>query len=165
MILDSTKAGILANSYSSVEEAEDYFENTYGKSYWLDLEDREKEALLIMATRMIDRLRVIYPSMTETQKLKFPVNTSGRTDKEGRLLGDGYDRVKEATMLQADYIYQYSDELDQAKENRIQQTTDKQIGTASVKQTMNGFNPMATISPEAIAVLNPYIDLTVKAQR
>jgi len=165
MDIDSTKAGTQANSYSSAEEADDYLESTYGKEYWKDLTDQEKESLLITATRAIERLRVKYPSTTETQKLKFPVNTFNRTDQESRPLGDGYDKVKEATILQADYIYQHADELEQAKQNRIQQITDEQIGPLSVKQTMNGLNPMAVLSPEAIMILKPYIDLTVKAQR
>lgn len=164
MTIDSTKAGTQSNSYSSIDDADDYFESTYGKTYWKDLTDTEKEALLITATRAIERLRVKYPSISETQRLKFPVNTFNRTDQESRPLGDGYDKVKEATILQADYLYHHSDELEQAKENRIQQTTDKQIGS-SVKQTMNGLNPMTLLSPEAITILNPYIDMTVKAQR
>ena len=97
MTIDSTKAGTQSNSYSSINDADDYFESTYGKTYWKDLTDQEKEALLITATRAIERLRVKYPSISETQRLKFPVNTFNRTDQESRPLGDGYDKVKEAT--------------------------------------------------------------------
>lgn len=163
MELDSTKAGPTANSYADTDQADDYLESLYGADEWAGLTDDQKEALLITATRDINGLFVMFPSATNAQALKFPVNSYNRTDKEGRLLGDGYDKATEATIIQAYYLLQHSDELQEAEANRIQGVTSEKIGQAS--QSSSGYNPMAMISPVALRILSPYLGMAVKAAR
>lgn len=163
MELDATKAGPEANSYADVDQADDYMESVYGAEEWSSLTDTEKDQLLQTATKTIDRLFVMFPSTTETQTLKFPVNTFNRTDRESRPLGDGYDKAQEATIQQAWYLYQHSDELQETEGNRIQGVTGQKIG--QVSRTSSGFNPLATIAAEVWTILNPYLSTSVKATR
>jgi hypothetical protein len=161
--INSTKAGVSQNSYASTDDADDYLEGIYDSGDWFELTDTQKESLLMMATKSIDRLRVIFPSTTTTQALKFPVSTYSRTDQEGRTLGDGYAQAQGAAILQAFYRMKWDDEIREAEGNRIQGITATTI--PMLDRSFNGFNPMATMAPEAFQVLSPYIDLTVRAVR
>lgn len=152
--MDATKAGTNSDSYATIDEADLYLETQYGADSWALLTDDQKEAALITATRCIDRLRVKHPKSVDTQKLKFPVQATN----------DGFDEAREATIIQGHFLNHFSDELQEAEENRIQGIKNKTIGS-SLSQSMNGLNPVATMASEALNILGPYIDLTLRATR
>lgn len=147
---------MINETYATDIEADDYLEYTLGTESWFELTDAQKESLLITATRQLERLRHRYSSAMTTQALKFPVNTDDTID-------NGLDQAKEATILQALYLHQHADELSQAEQGRIQGIKTQTLG--KMGQTATGHNPMAMFSPAAIQILNPYIDLTIRAVR
>ena len=155
------KAGAWANSYASIEDADDYLESPFGVEDWTSLSGAEKEALLATATRQIDRLRVKYPSCTTTQRLKFPLETGRLNDKEGRLIGDGFNQAKKATILQALYLYRCDDEFRVAEANRMQRVISQKIGQ-NVRRVWNGYNSVTQFSPETIQILSSYIDTELR---
>jgi len=64
------------NSYTSVEEADDYFSTQYG-SKWEKISnlENEKSKLLISASRLIDIERISGISTFPSQTMLFPINT------------------------------------------------------------------------------------------
>lgn len=159
MTIKDTKGGADSNSYASTQNVDTYIATAYSfdASLWDELLSDRQEAALITATKTINRLKVKYPKVTDTQALKFPVTTNDTT------LGDGFEQAQEAAILQALYLVQNSDAIQEAQANRIEGMTQQTMG--KISQTMNGMNPMAMITPEALQILSPYIDLTVKAVR
>lgn len=74
MALDATVGGPTANSYVTRAEAVAYFAERLHTDAWTALSDTEKDASLIMATRLIDRLLCFEgTSATTTQALRFPM--------------------------------------------------------------------------------------------
>lgn len=74
MALDATVGGPTANSYATRDEAVAYFADRLYASAWTALSDEEKDASLIMATRLIDRLVCFLgESASTTQALRFPM--------------------------------------------------------------------------------------------
>jgi hypothetical protein len=96
-------------SYANPLEADNYLVNTHGAEDWFLLNEAKKEALLITATKQIDQLRFKYFSSTTMQALKCPLRTM---DSE---LGDGLDQAKQATIIQAYFLLQYDEQIQEAK--------------------------------------------------
>jgi len=73
MALVATAGAVDANSYSTMTEAEDYFENRLHRSNWDDANSNDQEAALLMATGLLDRLCDWDGSKpNDTQALRWP---------------------------------------------------------------------------------------------
>lgn len=72
-VFDPSVGTLTANSYISVEEANDYFAARLGTDYWDALNKAKKQSVLVMSTRRIDRERFggIKTHYTE-QSLQWP---------------------------------------------------------------------------------------------
>jgi|GEM_PF-2365694 len=81
MTLDATPAGPAADSYVTLDQADQYFEADYDfAAVWTALSEEDKARLLISAARTIDRLRYQGRPYDETtpQALQFPRIIGGR---------------------------------------------------------------------------------------
>ena len=73
MALVATAGAVNANSYSTMTEAEDYMENRLHKSDWTDATDNDREAALLWATALLDRLcNWDGAKASDTQALRWP---------------------------------------------------------------------------------------------
>jgi hypothetical protein len=73
MALVSTAGAANANSYSTMTEAEDYMENRLHISNWTGANDNDREAALLWATALLDRLCNWDGSKaSDTQALRWP---------------------------------------------------------------------------------------------
>ena len=85
IVIDATAAGASSNSYTTLADAETYFESRLHKSDWTSASDADKNIAIVWATRLLDELidweGYIY---TTTQALRWP--RSGVTDSDGELL-------------------------------------------------------------------------------
>ena len=142
-------------SYANTLEADNYLVHTHGADDWFLLNDVKKEALLVTATKQIDRLQFKYFSSTTVQLLKCPLRTM---DSE---LGDGIDQAKEATILQAYFLLQYDEEIQEANDNRIHGF--KEYTTSRLSGAISGSNSMTAISPAVIQLMGPFIDIKLRA--
>lgn len=85
-MIDTTVAGSAANSYATIEEADDYLETTgYTLSGWTALSDNAKERILLIACHVMETFPVKgssaqeayygstgWPEEYDPQRLKFP---------------------------------------------------------------------------------------------
>ena len=73
MALDATAGGVNSNSYSTFSEAEDYIEMRLHSDNWDDSNDDDREAGLMMATALLDRLcNWDGAKASDTQFLRWP---------------------------------------------------------------------------------------------
>ena len=149
----ATKSSPTANSYATIDEADDFFELEYGADEWINLTDDTKEKLLTTATRMIDQLSPVYSKADDTQALNFPADN---TD-------DGFTQAKQACIMQAFYLFQNADEIQEAQANRIQGLITESIGPVS--RQISGFNSFGKYAPGVLGLLKNHIDLTATSQR
>ena len=154
---NSIKGCIAANSYASVEQADDYFDLEFGADDWFGLEDAAKEKLLVTATRMIDKLKPIYGKLSSDQALNFPMKTYGGT------LGDGFEQAKQACIQQAYYLLHSHEMLNEAVQGNIIGLKADSFGKTS--KTVNGYNAFAKFSPGILSILSSYIDLSLRVSR
>lgn len=87
MPFDSTPGGASANSFLSVEEAESIAAQHPFADAWIDIPETadgliEKQALLIEATKQLNRLCYLGSAVSSTQALQFP--------RDGLLTRNGY---------------------------------------------------------------------------
>lgn len=69
---NSTSGDAAANSYSSVEDADNYFGGRYPNDYWTSLSSTDKQKVLATATRRLDAEMYSGRQTTNTQRLQFP---------------------------------------------------------------------------------------------
>ncbi len=156
--LDATKGAATANSYATVEEADSYFESTFGAEEWADILPADKQKLLITATRMIDDLTTLYSSLDPAQALNFPLDNTSGDDA-----GDGFDEAKLATIIQAFYVHQNIGEITEGQRQSIQGTSFERIGPTA--KSVTGFNPFRRFDGKVLSLLAHYIDIAFKASR
>ena len=77
--------GIEYPTYATVEEADDYFNASFGAS-WEEINDYDKEKLLISATRSIDKGEYRGQKVEESQLLEFPRIINGKETSETILM-------------------------------------------------------------------------------
>lgn len=151
----ATKGDAAANSYATTDEAEAYFDDLYGADEWSSLDEDSQMRLLLTATKQIDRLKMIFDKATATQALKFPAGNSG-TD-------DGFDRAKEACILQAYFLLKNNDAIQEGYNLAIQGL--KSEGLSSVSRSITGFNTLRRFHPDVLKLLAGFIDLEFKTYR
>lgn len=155
--VDATKSGASANAYMDDVDSLDYIDEMYGTEEWALLGEDDRERLLITATRMIDRLTITYDKADPAQALKFPItNPSDGTD-------DGWAAVQEATMLQALYLMNNHDAIQEAQNIGIQGVKSESL--SSVSKTTTGYNMFRRWHPDVLRILAKYIDMEFKTYR
>ena len=60
------------NSYITLTEADEYFDQRYGSTTWFDTADIDKEAALVSATQLLETLQFNGYAATTTQLLSWP---------------------------------------------------------------------------------------------
>lgn len=97
-----------ANSYVTVEEADDYLSIKSNSDDWIALADGDKENYLMWATRLLDQ-RGVFPNTTpsdpDNQDLRWPRMYA--YDRDGEAIPDDVipDQIKEATIEIAFNLY------------------------------------------------------------
>lgn len=107
-----------ANSYVSVEEAEDYFAIDPNATAFLDLDDTNTEAYLAWASRLLDQKTKWRGSKTvETSGLRWP--RVYVIDKDGNTIGRNVvpKAVKDATCELARFLMDYNPAVGQGGDN------------------------------------------------
>lgn len=72
-------------TYATVEQADEYFQASYG-SEWENLDDEDKEKLLVTATRSIDKSEYRGKKADEEQPLQFPRIINGKLTDDDLLM-------------------------------------------------------------------------------
>lgn len=72
-------------TYATVEQADEYFQASYG-SEWENLDDDTKEKLLVTATRSIDKSEYRGKKVDEKQPLQFPRIINGKLTDDDLLM-------------------------------------------------------------------------------
>lgn len=151
--LNAKKGDKDANSYATVEAADDYLDMIYGADEWATLDDDDKARLLITATKMIDRLSINttdYGSYSSTQALNFPL-----ADAAGAEVG--FAKATEAAIIQAFYLYLNQDTISEGKTMAVQGIKSETIGPTN--KTITGFNPFRKFDGQVFILLKDYLDL------
>jgi hypothetical protein len=161
-VFDATKGGINATSYATVDEADEYFEFEYGAE-WANIDDDDKEKLLVKATRMIDQFKCLYDKSSLTQALKFPCETAGYYDSDGNALSDGFAQAKQACIHQAHHLYRLNDTILEARDGMMQGAKSESIGPVS--KSMTGHNPFIKYAPGFLGLLADFVDMDVRTYR
>lgn len=73
-VLDATPNGAAANSYLTMEEADERLNEFPNRLKWDELDPDDRKVLLFQGTRLIDRYRSTPPREKETQRLAFPTS-------------------------------------------------------------------------------------------
>ena len=164
MTLTATKSASAADSYISVSGADAYFDDHFGYEAWTAIKVVEKkEQLLRLATKQIDQLPNKYHKLVSTQSLRFPVTYGNSDESINDYWNDGFEIAQEACCIQAFYIYQIHETLEQAKFNRALGTTSESMAGAS--NSFSGFNSMAKYDPETLRLLRVFRNTVVKIKR
>lgn len=156
-IFDATKGGPAANAYATIDEADEYFELDYTAQDWAALEDEQKEKLLVTASRQIDWMQAKYNKLDTSQALKFPMTTN-QPD-----IGDGFAQAREASIRQAFYLFQYQEDIEQARTGMIQGVKSESLG--QMQRTITGFNPFSFWAPGVLQILSPFVTLEIRGHR
>lgn len=150
-LIVAEKDSLVANSYATLEEADLYIDDMMDDGGWSALDDDEKTRALFVASKMIDKLRVSYPRITEGRTLKFPVQFDG---------DDGFDAAKEACIIQSVYLVKYANQIDYAMRGSIT----GMIGEAYSETNVNrkpSFNAFKKYAPEIYSILSKFINMSV----
>lgn len=103
------------NSYSTVAEAELYFEDRINATAWVNADDISKAQALIMATTMLDGLDWSGAATDSSQSLAFPRNVEYFDPRLGVTVSSADaipDRIIKATFEQAIHLLNNDDLLD-----------------------------------------------------
>ena len=149
--IDATKGGEHANSYVTLEAANETMIALYGWEEWVTLDDEDKKRLLMQATMQIDMLPIAYGRESTSQALAFPT------------VKDGFARAKRAAVHQALYLLRNLDAFREAENMALVGVTSESTGPLS--RSMAGFNPMKLYSPAVYKELSEYVDYDMKIHR
>lgn len=132
MELVATPGAADANSYLTLDEADELMESYAQFDRWDELEEAAQKALLVRGTRVIDRYQVWGPPQTAGQKLKFP--------RAGDGAGEIPDGVKLALLEFVDYVLEGS--LEPLKKLQAEGVT-----SASILGQNSGFEKDSSLLP------------------
>jgi hypothetical protein len=156
--LITTQGATDANSYASVAEADAYFNDLYGAGDWATATADDKKRLLLLATKMVDKLNVTYRKADDAQRLKFPIkNNYGNIE--------GFPEAKEATIIQAYYLLRNFESIQSTSDEAIQNISGQTLGKVQITKTAPGINPYRKYDSEVYQLLKKWIDLTVGLSR
>jgi len=152
--LVATKGGETSNCYCTLNETDEYLDNLYGAEEWAELDDNTKRRLILTATRQIDGFKTKLGKLASTQLRNFPVNDTG---------DDGFAQAKEANIIQALFIFQTSDTVNEARIGGIQGVSSETIGPTN--KSVIGFNQYRMMHPNVFSLLAPYVEFVPKLKR
>lgn len=153
MALDATIGGVTANSYVTVEEADDYFLDRSNATAW-DA-STQKDQLLITASRLLDwQLQFKGNKTSELQAMQFP-----RTGVE---LPSGYsvpsDTIPTEVKFAVFELALASMETDRAADNPLAGLNEVKAGPLTIKTASQNDNPRTPVVPDFIrSMLSGYI--------
>ena len=145
----------MGNTYATIDEANDYLGKTQHSEIWGKISDIRKEILLTESTKQIDRLKFKYFSLTIGQLLKCPLRTSDEN------LGDGFVQAKEASIIQACYMGKFDEKIRDSSGKVLWGTPNQTLN--KVWNSKDIYAMMSTISPQAIRIMAPFLDMKLKA--
>lgn len=157
--LNATKGDILANSYATIAEADAMLEPLYLTEDWFQLEEVEKQKLLINASQWIDELSFRYERASEDQALQFPsAPPSGDTD-------DGFVKARQACIIQAFFMLRNFENIQSAQDEVLQGIRSQNLGAIQIGKGVVGFNPMNRYDSKVLRLLKPWLNLTFSIGR
>lgn len=157
--MNTEKGDPLANSYVTLLEADQYFDNYINTDDWMSLTNDDKMRYLITGSRRIDELPVQYSKKSTTQGLKFPINnTSDPND-------DGYDNAKRATLVQALYLVKFNDDIEESISDNIQGIKTSNLGKIQKTRYKAASNAFYSYDPKVFQILAPYIKFDTSLYR
>jgi hypothetical protein len=96
------------SAYVTVTEAINYLGHRLGGKAWVEADDSDKEASLIMATQAIDTLQYVGQTAVEGQEHSFPRMIWSNTDKEYTTQTITPQSVKDACCEEALFLIKYA---------------------------------------------------------
>ena len=146
------------NSYVTVAEADAYFLTRYNTDNWRDLENKDKEKLLITATEHVDRIHQwVGSAVSSSQSLAWPRTNATYYDKRLGLtvsLGDAEipNRIKNAVYEQAMHLLNNPSILSQSN------ITFESISVGPI--SISDSNSKSKVSKYAVGIYNDTSDLS-----
>lgn len=126
---DSTPSGLSANSYASLEQADDYFSSRFRGDSWFEFTDVQKQQLLVSSTRDIDTALFSGYKTIRTQPLEWP--RTGLYDREGNAITGIPTKLIEAVCELA--VWKYSEEDRMLSDIDLQQVESFKAGPLDIK--------------------------------
>ena len=145
----------MGNAYATIDEADDYLGKMQQAEIWGMISDSRKKILLNTSTKLIDKLKFKYFSSTIEQLLKCPLRTGDK------ILGDGLIQAKEASIIQACYMSKFVKEIRNPNDKILWGSPDQTFNKVWHAKDIHAI--MTTISPQAIRIMAPFINMKIKA--
>ena len=158
-IIDASPTSVTANCYAKIDEADAYMDDLFEDGGWSTLDEDSKTRLLITATKQIDKFNVTYEKIDASRNLKFPIKN---TDYPAI---DGMKEAKEACILQAVYLFTYSNQLDFAQKAAITGITGESYSSETNVSRIPSYNPYRRYAPGILTMLSNFIDISVSLSR
>ena len=155
--LNATKGAADQNSYVTIAEADAYLDELYLTEDWFQLSDDDKARLLIMATKQIDKMSLLYERFGSVQVRNFPVSIAG--------VESGYSAAQESAILQAWYLYRNHENIVAAGDEAIQGVKSQNLGAIQIAKSTVGVNPFRKYDQEVFRLLAPYLDIRFSIRR
>lgn len=163
--------------YCTVEEADKYFSSIFSANKWAELEETDKEKLLIEATRKLNKLKFAGFPVAVNQPLAFPryfkpnflskrtyTSEANAVSVYGKSLIfiEMPEEMIAACCEQAVYIAEYSGIFSDSVhiKNRLLGITSINIGNGSV--SYNSGSVMLEVCPEAMQYVEKYLIKTAR---
>lgn len=156
MALDTTLSGTDANSYATLDEADEYFANHYmlaKSSAWSALGDDQKEAALRAAANVLETLPFTDYSVGRAvwnQRLSFPLTVNYDDDGAYYMPAE----VKDAQCEQAVYLLSVDES---AIASQMMGLKHESVAAGPVRTTTDYVGRGSLIAPMAYELLRPYI--------
>jgi len=151
IVLDATAAGTDSNTYSTLAEAETYFESRLHKTDWSGETDADKNIALVWATRLLDeQVDWVGVVWDDDQALRWP--RSSVVDADGRDVT--YDTIpqflKDATAELAMHLLA-GDRVDDDDTRGFEV-----IQVGPIKLKINPFDRTPILPPSVWSLIGPY---------
>lgn len=133
------------NSFVTLEEAQNYFDERYDSDEWFQLEDTEKEKLLITASKKINTYDFVGSQLEKEQPMAFPRDYAMPQD------------IKDAVCEEAIALVQKKDDVH--KQNQDENITSISLGAGSVSYGTLSESEEAKllVSPTALYLVKKWI--------
>jgi len=157
--IEANPTSINANSYATIEEADAYMDDLFEDGGWSTLDEDSKTRLLLSATKMIDKFKIVFEKKNTLRLLKFPVKN------ENDELIDGMKEAKEATILQAAYSFAYANQIEYAQKAAITGITGESYSSETNVSRKPSYSPYRKYAPNVHVLLSMFIDISVSLSR
>jgi hypothetical protein len=154
--IDATKGGQNSNSYITLEEADQYFDNMLFFDEWDSLEVEDKLRFIHTAMEMLENLQVKFDKADPTQALKFPVSTLESKD-------DGWDAIRKALKAQLKHLVFHHQAIRDAENFKVSGMLSESVSKSY--QKFAGFNELNKYPTEVRNILSYYVNFGVRIKR